>query len=125
MIINLSNADIIVLYETLQKNYQKELSITAGFFIAKNIKILQPIYEVIIESRNQIYEKFGTLQIDGTIRIPSDKIQEANEQLKQLSEINNSLDLNKVKLSTLQNASWTLEEIVNLYPILEEDLSEG
>ena len=117
MIINLSNADIIVLYETLQKNYQKELSITAGFFIAKNIKILQPIYEVIIESRNQIYEKFGTLQIDGTIRIPSDKIQEANEQLKQLSEINNSLDLN--------NASWTLEEIVNLYPILEEDLSEG
>lgn len=125
MQINLLNADIVSLYETLQNNSHKELPIETSFIMAKNMKILQPIYEIITESRNKIYKQFGDLQEDGTIRIPSDKIQEANEQLKQLSEINNSLDLNKVKLSTLQNASWTLEEIVNLYPILEEDLSEG
>ena len=125
MQINLLNIDIVSLYETLQKNCYKELPIETGFIMAKDMKILQPIYEIIIESRNKIYKQFGDLQEDGTIHIPSNKIADANEQLKQLSNINNSVNLDTIKLLTLQNASWTLEDIINLYPILEEDVSEG
>lgn len=124
MLIKLSNLDLVSLYEGLQEVKTKTIPIEIGFLMVKNMKILEPIYQAIIESRTGLLTQVGEIQADGSIKIPQDKIQETNSQLAQLSSIENTLDLSLIKLSALKEASWTLEEIMNIYPIIKED-SEG
>lgn len=124
MLIKLSNLDLVSLYEGLQEVKTKTIPIEIGFLMVKNMKILEPIYQAIIESRTGLLTQVGEIQTDGSIKIPQDKIQETNFQLAQLSSIENTLDLSLIKLSALKEASWTLEEIMNIYPIIKED-SEG
>ena len=82
----LNNTQIFVLYETLLslKNKTSDITITAGFNIIKNIKILEPIYEAIAEARLQILLKFGTINDEDQIEVPQSKIEDANILLNEL-----------------------------------------
>ena len=116
----LNNTQIFVLYETLLslKNKTSDITITAGFNIIKNIKILEPIYEAIAEARLQILLKFGTLNDEGQIEIPQSKIEDANIFLNELGQVKNNVDLSILNLSDLSSLFLTLDEIESLYPII-------
>jgi len=114
----LKNKDIISLYENLQKVGSKILPVKTSFALVKNMKVLEPTYNAIIETRDSIYKTHGELQSDGTILIPTELVPVANKDLTELSEISVLVDLEAIPLSSLEGSSWTLDEISGIYPII-------
>lgn len=115
----LNNGEIVVLYENLRQLGQKTLPVKTAFSIAKNIKTLEPYYSAIIETRDGILKAYGEFSKDGGVKVPSDKIQEANRDLSALQIIQTEINLDTISLSALEGNSWTIDEISGIYPIID------
>lgn len=120
----LTNAEITTLYEglwELRKRIQIALPIQVGFAIIQDMKILQPIYETVIEMRNHIYfeHKESTDEDTQMVRIKVEDVDIVNKKLKELGDIPNELDLRRIPLPQLLSLSLTLDDIDILYPIIE------
>lgn len=113
--------DIYVLYETLNKLKDKKLPVTTGFNIVRNIKALAPEYESIIEMRDSIVRSYGEDNGSGQVSIPQEKIAEANAELNKILEVDVEVSITPIKLSQLESLTLSIEDLENLYPIIEEE----
>ena len=125
----MTNKEVIDLYEALlaiQKNENIILPIRVGYVFLKNIKILQPIYESIMETIQTIGNKYGTLifneQNQPMFQIDKDKIDLANQELIELNNFNNGeiLNLTYLKLQDIENISLPMNYLSAIAVLIEE-----
>ena len=125
----MTNKEVIDLYEALlaiQKNENIILPIRVGYVFLKNIKILQPIYESIMETIQTIGNKYGTLvfneQNQPMFQIDKDKIDLANQELIELNNFNNGeiLNLTYLKLQDIENISLPMNYLSAIAILIEE-----
>ena len=120
----IQNNQIYNLYESLyfiitnKKN--NEIPVVDGFNICKNERILEPYYTALIEMRQTILQKYGTINSDGQIILPSELIEQVNIELNELLSIDNEIQLQPIPLESLRNLYLPLEIIQGLMPIISE-----
>lgn len=112
--------EVFVLYETLIKLKDKKLPVVTGFTIVRNIKALAPECESIVEMRNSIIRSYGEDKGDGQFTIPQDKISQVNIELNKILELEIDIMITPLKLQDLETLTLSIEDIENLYPIIEE-----
>ena len=119
--IKLTNNQIIKLYELLiSLDSQTKLPINLGFTIIHNIKTLQSYYQNVMEAREHLIKENGIQMEEGYVQVPSQLINEVNQQLYSLLDIEieiPSLILIDVKQLNDIFKEMSLEEINILYPI--------
>lgn len=116
----LTNIEIINLTEgliNLKQDNSNILSIKVGFHIIKNIKILTPIYESIIEMRNDIIQKYANNNY-----IEEKNLDIANAELLELANLKNEIELNKISLNDIAELKITLELLDKISCIIDEDI---
>ena len=84
----MKNLEIFALYDSLNELSQKsdvKLPAKIGYICLKNKNLLEPYYKTISESRMQIIQEYAEVDEEGKMRVPEDKIQEANDKLEDLT----------------------------------------
>lgn len=118
----LTNKEILQLLSSIYSIKQKQIEqpIIISFSLTKIMKQLDSLYKTILETQQELFNKYGSFNEDKTLYISPENIDIFNSELNNLYNISNTIqDLPKIKLNDL-NGSLTLEEMEGLYPILEE-----
>lgn len=116
----LTNIEIVNLTEgliTLRQDNSNILPIKIGFNIIKNIKILTPIYESIIEMRNDIVYKHSKDN-----RIEEKDLDITNAELLELGNLKNEIKLNKISLEDIAELKISLDLLDKISYIIDEDI---
>lgn len=116
----LTNIEIINLTEglvTFKQDNSNILPIKIGFNIIKNIKILTPIYESIIEMRNDIIQKYANNDL-----IEENKLDIINAELLELGNLKNEIDINKISLNDISEVKISLDLLDKISIIIDEDI---
>lgn len=119
----LTNNQVYGLYETLIKfqDKNKSLPIKVGFALLQNIKILEPIYSSIDTLRQNLILANGTQTEDGMVNVPKDKLEEVNKELTILGNEESEVKLRKIKLQDIENLELSLEELIKIEILIEEE----
>lgn len=115
----LTNIEVINLTEGLisfKQDNSNILPIKIGFNIIKNIKILTPIYESIIEMRNDIVRKYAKDN-----QLEEKDLDITNAELLELGNLKNEIELNKISLNDIAELKITLELLDKISYIIDED----
>lgn len=116
----LTNVEIINLTEgliNLKQDNSNVLSIKVGFNIIKNIKILTPIYESVVEMRNDIVQKYANNN-----HIEEKNLDIANAELLELANLKNEIELNKIALNDIAELKITLELLDKISCIIDDEI---
>lgn len=118
----ISNMELAQYYEL----YQQELScsklyipVIANFFIQKNIKKLQEVYEEINAQKTKICEHYGELKEQSYV-IPLENADLAANELNQLFSIEQDLDIKMIKLEDLGDIQLTPAQMQALMFMIED-----
>lgn len=114
----LTNMEIINLTEGLVtlKQIDSNISVKVGFNIIKNIKILTPIYDSIIEMRNSIVQKYAVNN-----SISEENLEIVNAELLELGNLKNEINLNMINLDDIADLSITLDLLDKISNIINEE----
>lgn len=119
----MKNKDIYDLYEGLYEISQdKELKfeIKISYIFAKNKNILQPYYNAIIETRQKILEKYGEPQEDDSWHVNKEKMNIFMSEWNAFMDIDNYINLEKIKIKELEGEKIGIELVEKLLPIIEK-----
>ena len=118
----LTNQQIHELYEAIILLKQIELPIKTSFNLIKNLKVLEPIYQAIQETRNEVLVKFG---YDGTpnYQFAPEKVAEINGELNKILAIESEIAVSQIWMADLEKhlPQATPALLEALYPILREE----
>ena len=120
----MNNLEIFSLYDTLVTLSTKDdikLPVKIGYICLKNKNLLEPYYKAINESRQQIIQEYIAEDEEGNLRVPEDKINEANQKLQEILDMEeeNEIILQKINISDISDP-LPMDIINGLMPILEE-----
>ena len=119
----MTNSEIFVLYDSLNELSQKndvKLPAKIGYICLKNKNLLEPYYKTISESRMQIIQEYAEVDEDGSMRVPEDKIPEANDKLQEILDIEEEVDLQKININDI-GESLPMDILTGLMPIIIEE----
>lgn len=118
----LTNNQIVELYEIIQLLKQIEFPIKTSFVLIKNLKVLEPYYQAIQETRNEVLKRFG---FDGSpdFKFPEEKISEINKELFEILEIESEVAVSQIWMADLEKhlPQATPALLEALYPIISEE----
>jgi hypothetical protein len=116
----LKSYEVCNLYESLINIQQENIKfpIKFGFILIKNTKLLAPIYESIIQVRDNTFMNYAEEDGNGETIIPEDKIEAAQKELDELSEVENEVLLSTVSLKEIEEFELGLKDLEGLYPII-------
>lgn len=120
----LTNQELTTVYETIQSLRQADtqaLPVKIGFTIVKDANLLEPIYNAVISTRDEIALRYGTNDGTGTVNIPPEYVETASKELQDLSECKSEVDLTLIPLAAISDLSLPLDSIYGLYPIIDEN----
>ena len=123
----LTNNVIVNSIEALKNLSAKELDVKTSFKIAKNIKVIDKISNIFVEEKRKLVSKYGTkdkegnLKVDdnGVAEIDKDNLEEWNRSYAELLEIENDIDIEKIKLSDL-DIKVSAQELLAIEYMIEE-----
>ena len=123
----LTNNVIVNSIEALKNLSCKELDVKTSFKIAKNIKVIDEISNIFVEEKRKLVSKYGTkdkegnLKVDdnGVAEIDKDNLEEWNRSYAELLEIENDIDIEKIKLSDL-DIRVSPQELLAIEYMIEE-----
>ena len=123
----LTNKEIVNSIEALKNLSTKELDVKTSFKIAKNIKTIDEISNIFIEEKRKLVNKYGTkddkenLKLDdnGVAEIAKENLSEWNRSYEELLEIENNIEIEKIKLSDL-DIRVSAQELLAIEYMLEE-----
>ena len=123
----LTNKEIVNSIEALKNLSTKELNVKTSFKIAKNIKTIDEISNIFIEEKRKLVNKYGTkddkenLKLDdnGVAEIAKENLSEWNRSYEELLEIENNIEIEKIKLSDL-DVRVSAQELLAIEYMLEE-----
>lgn len=115
----ITNNEIYALMQGLQelKSLKVTMPIKDGFNLVKDIKILTPIVEAIDESLEEIISKYA----NESGAVPPESTAQANQELYELSLIENEVDLIKLSLVKIEKLELDLNLISKIAPIIEDE----
>lgn len=118
----MTNREIIQVYNGINKLYDSDikLDVKLSYTLAKNKRLLQPLMEVIENEQYKILKKYGNLSEDGSITVPKEKTNELNEDLVQLQQLENKVEITKIKLDDFNDEVIDFKIISDLMPIIIE-----
>ena len=125
--LKLTNKEIVNSIEALKNLSTKELDVKTSFKIAKNIKTIDEISNIFIEEKRKLVSKYGikdekgNLKLDdnGVAEIDKDNLEEWNRSYAELLEIENNIEIEKIKLSDL-DVRVSAQELLAIEYMLEE-----
>ena len=119
----MTNSEILKVYKGITDLSKKNISlnIKTSYILAKNRQILEPYVQIIEEKQIELYQKYGEINEDSTIRVPKEKIQVMREELKTLMEIKNKVEITKITLDDLGENNIDIDTLENLMPIIIEE----
>lgn len=91
-------------------NCQTYFPAKIGFKIQKNIQNLYILVKEIDAAKELIGKHYGTKKEQGYL-INQDKMEEAQKELNDLMDVDQNVDLLYLKLSEIENISFTLDQI--------------
>lgn len=110
---------------SLKQNFNDNkinLPIKLNYAIQRNLNTLSQIVETTEKMKMAIGEKYGEYNSEtNSYQIPSEQVPNANKELNTLMEIEESVDIRKIKLSELENLSLTSEQMASLLFMIEEE----
>lgn len=113
--------DIYNLREGLAEVNERELSIPVAIKLQRNTIKVNNEFDIASELRTKLIKKYKEKELaNGNIKIKEDKINEYNEKIKELTNQEVKIDLEKIKLSDLGD-SIKPKLLVLIEKILEED----
>lgn len=116
----LLNDEIYGLYEALYELKEKNeisLPVTLAYQLVRNMQKLEPLYMAIEEARRNLFKVY----VDENDIIPTDKMNEVNQKLKELGMIKEELDLYMVRLKDISYINLPIDVVRKLMPIIKED----
>lgn len=122
----MKNRDILKAFEGLMKIREKsEINFPAriAYAIARNIRILHPVYEDIVSTRIEILRKYGDPVPDepGYFSPKTGEEQIMNDELRAIDEIeSNCSDLQRISLSDLAEINFSVADMEALYFMVDE-----
>ncbi|MBE6049832.1 MAG: hypothetical protein E7214_04000 [Clostridium sp.] len=125
--LKLTNKEIVNSIEALKNLSTKELDVKTSFKIAKNIKTIDEISNIFIEEKRKLVNKYGTkddkgnlkLGDNGVAEIAKENLSEWNRSYEELLEIENNIEIEKIKLSDL-DIRVSAQELLAIEYMLEE-----
>lgn len=123
----LKNKEIIEYFELLKKSFDnnsKYLPAKISFIIQKNIKLLKELSEEIYSARNNIIQNYGMpddKEQDYFI-ISEDKKEIAQKELDDLVEMEQEVNILKLKFSDIENLEFTMNQMEALMFMIEEEV---
>ena len=123
----LTNKRIINSIDSLKNLSSKELDVKTSFKIAKNIKVIDEISNIFVEEKRKLVSKYGTKDEEGSLKvddngvaeIDKDNLEEWNRSYSELLEIENDIDIEKIKLSDL-DIKVSAQELLAIEYMIEE-----
>lgn len=116
----MTNKDIYDLYEGLveiSQDKQLKFSIQTSYFLAYNKKTLEPFYQAIIETRNNLFEQYGSQTEDGW-KIPNINVDTFQKEWSDFMRIQNQIDLRSIKLNEI-TGQINIDLMGKLLPIIK------
>lgn len=125
--LKLTNKEIVNSIEALKNLSTKELNVKTSFKIAKNIKTIDEISNIFIEEKRKLVSKYGTkdekgnLKLDdnGVAEINKENLSEWNRSYEELLQIENNIEIEKIKLSDL-DVRVSAQELLAIEYMIEE-----
>lgn len=122
----MKNKEIMVVFEGLQNvrnDTNIKFSARATFAIVKNMKMLEPIVDALIESKNQLLQKLGVPDESnsGSYFIPEENRETLTKELETLDSIENEIKFQKIKWEDIKNLNLSIQAMEALYPMIEEE----
>lgn len=122
----MTNQEILDMHKGLSTlKYQDDLQfpVKVAFAITRNLKTLTPIVEDIMATRTEIGRKYGVMSEDqpGYFVIKPENMAVADKELKDLASMSCDIGLYKIKLEDIEGMSLSIQDMENLYPLLEEE----
>lgn len=118
----MTNGEIVNLYEGLQSIKTIALPIQVTYVFLRDNQVLSPLYQAIMQCRDDLVRKYGAPQEDGTYTVPQENIGQFQEEINQLANIENQVELTKVSLSELSSLNLSMSELQAIMPIISEGI---
>ena len=116
----MKNGEILNLYEALTQLTEQKFNVKVSYLFAKNKQVLKSDAQLIYETRQKILLEYGTVEENGDIIIPREKIDEVNQKINELMEVETSVGIDKMPLDWLDNYELSIDCIEALMPMLYE-----
>ena len=121
----LTNDEIYFINEQLNKSFensQQYLPAKVNFYIQKNKKKIADLANEIEQARAQVIKNFGSPseENDGKYFVPKDKIQEAQNELKDLLDIKQEIEIYLISINDIENLHFTMSQMEALMFMIEE-----
>ena len=123
----ISNEKILNSIPVLNKISNMDLPIKTCFTISKNINKINEIVKVYNTYRDKLIDKHcekkdGEPVIEGnSIKLKQEEVEDFNSELKELLDIENELDITKIKIDDLNNISLSVLEFNSIRYLIEEE----
>ena len=114
----MKNGEILNLYEALTQLTEQKFNVKVSYLFAKNKQVLKSDAQLIYETRQKILLEYGTVEENGDIIIPREKIDEVNQKINELMEVETHIGIDKIPLSWLDNYELSIDCIEALMPML-------
>ena len=122
---NMTNNEIYLIATQLVENISKlnlHLPVKVNFYLQKNMAAVISIAEDLEKSRNEILEKYGTLQEDGNYQFEDDALQEANKELLDLFNLEQEVPIYEISLENFDGVELDSKQVQAIsYMIKEEE----
>ena len=118
----MTNEEILNLNKGLEdlSKLNLALNIRVSYNLAKIKAILKPLVSIIQEKQMDLYKRWGEPAEQNSIKVPTEKIPNLEKDLKELYEIDNEVNLSKVKVGDFGDVEIPIEVIEELISIIEE-----
>ena len=117
----MTNKEILKVVKGLDDLSQLKLAlnIKTSYNLARIKSILTPVVDTIQEKQMELYRKYGE-ETDGTITVPKEKVPHLEAELDELLDIENKVQLMKLKLEDFGDAEIPFDIIEELLPVIIE-----
>ena len=95
-----------------------------SFYIYKNLNTLVEMASCIDKARQNILEKYGNEQSEAMFNISPENRESAQEELNDLSQIEQEVDIHYINLKDIEHIDLSLKQISNIEFMLEEEKEE-
>lgn len=118
----MTNKEILKVIKGLDDLSQLKLAlnIKTSYNLARIKVILSPFVDTIQEKQMELYKKYGE-ENDGTITVPKEKIPHLETELDELLNIENKVQLVKLKLDDFGDTEIPFDVIEELLPVIIEE----
>ena len=118
----MTNKEIYSIYEglcELSNNKELQFPIKISYILAKNKLKLESYYKAISDCEKKIWLQYGKQKEDGSIWMPNENIEKANQALQDLMEIDNNVNIETINIEDFGNINIQLDTLTKLMNMIK------